>query len=205
MIYRSVYPSCATFRLKILPLQGCNSACLQNKGMGAVVVKSVSSDFSNRSKLPETILPKAEGDTGDFWLYHSHIIRVTLHTGSNHNRCWAETQWKQKVSWQYGCYVIIVILQPRRCKLDSRLQQTNADARILAPTLLKAARGKEGGRDQPHLCSNNLLWEYVPKTIKKEDFFCAPSRKQTLERNINLYKEQQFSFFQQKSSASTQH
>lgn len=56
-----IYPSCAIFRLKILSLQGCNSAHLQNKGTGVVVMaKSMSFDFSNRSKLPETILPKAE-------------------------------------------------------------------------------------------------------------------------------------------------
>lgn len=46
-------------RLKILSLQGWSSASLQNKGVGVGVGKSGSSDCSNKSKLPGTILPKA--------------------------------------------------------------------------------------------------------------------------------------------------
>lgn len=57
---RWIQPSCGTSRLKILSLQSCNSARSQNKGVGVGVGKSGSSDCSNKSKLPGTILPKAK-------------------------------------------------------------------------------------------------------------------------------------------------
>lgn len=56
--FRWTQPSCG--RLKTLSLQGCNSASLQNKGVGVGVGKSGSSDCWNQSKLPGTILPKAK-------------------------------------------------------------------------------------------------------------------------------------------------
>lgn len=64
--FRWIQPSCGAFRLKILSLQGCNSASSQNKGVGAG--KSGSSDCSNKGKLPGRILPKAEGTRG-IWGY----------------------------------------------------------------------------------------------------------------------------------------
>lgn len=161
----------------------------------------MSSAFSNKSKLPEALAKGWEGNPSHSWLNHSHVIQGMLHTGSESKPCWAASHWQQKASWQNPSYVITVILQLKRCKLELCLQWANSDGWILTCAAYRG--GEEGGRWQglttpvQDWFSTGIAQDkaLAYTNYQKKSIAATPFRKQAWDWSITVFIEQCFSFF----------
>lgn len=121
-----------------------------------------------------------------------------LHSASENKPCWAESHWLQKASWQNPSYVIVVILQLKRCEVELCLQPilTAGSSHVLP---MGAGREKEGAGIN-HTCAELIFYRdstrQSPSLHKLPQSLAAtPLRKQVWDWSITVLIEQWLSYF----------